>query len=275
MLAKATIARYSPAMQGPTAADLKVSLPGLYWPKNIAKYRAINAILAESQDDIAILDYGAGAGSDWPLVLRDHPHITLYCFEPSRDAAHILSQRVPVVIDESELADPPGQVDYVISFSVFEHVRDRKRYLETAKRWLRPGGKFILNYDDGHFRTKIDLAQPTSWWPAFKVEAVNRCASMLPYLGLIGKYQKRVVRRQIDALVAETGFVVAGERYENLESMKRLASTLSDEELPDFCEMWLALENQLNDRFLKNCKESMGDTANLWREMLSRTLILK
>jgi Methyltransferase domain len=57
----------------------------------------------------------------------------------------------------------PIVADFIVSFSVFEHVYNRPACLAAARRHLAPGGNFFLYYDDDHFGNSIDLNVPGSW----------------------------------------------------------------------------------------------------------------
>ena len=48
---------------------------------------------------------------------------------------------------------------FLVSFSVLEHVVDRRRYLQAARANLAPGGRAYLNYDSGHFTVDADPAE--------------------------------------------------------------------------------------------------------------------
>ena len=47
----------------------------------------------------------------------------------------------------------------VVSFSVLEHVVDRRRYFEAMRTNLRRDGCVYLNYDSGHFVADVDLVE--------------------------------------------------------------------------------------------------------------------
>lgn len=102
----------------------------------------------------------------------------------------------------------------------------------------------------------------------------NLAAPLWPAIGQIGRYQARVARADIDRLLATTGICAVESRYENLESLKRLAGSVAEGERAAFATFWLATETNLNAGFSSSVGMAMGDDALLWREMASRTLKL-
>src|SRR5215210_3290186 len=94
---------------------------------NIEKYR-ISRQLLSCPEESKILDFGAGTGSDWPEFMRRRPDLKFYFFEPNSRSRRVLERRVQ---DSGALVlrsmhDCPKEMDYVLSFSVFEHVFDRR-----------------------------------------------------------------------------------------------------------------------------------------------------
>jgi SAM-dependent methyltransferase len=245
-----------------------------YWPGNVAKHRIVETI-ARRSEPIRVLDYGAGNGGHWPELLRRWPHISLTAFEPHEPSCVQLRERFrglpnARVVSQVEQAD---QLDAVVSFSVLEHVLDRPAYVETAFRWLRPGGTFYLSYDDGHFRRKFDLSSRD--FEPIREHLRNLGAPLWPKIGKIGWYQSRVRKSDADRIIADAGFEVVGERYENIESMKRLACAMPVQDRAAFMDFWMNMETELNARFAISGNERWGDANMLWREMGTRTLELR
>jgi cyclopropane fatty-acyl-phospholipid synthase-like methyltransferase len=162
--------------------------PGVQsWYGNIAKMRIIDEIVSSPGDKV-VLDFGAGTGGGWADTLQHHPEIKLYCYEPSRSAV-TLAERVPSanIISQEKLNDGSLNVDYIVSFSVLEHVYDRRAYLEAVHKHLAKSGKLFLNYDDGHFRKALDLNAPAHWADNLREHLTNTWANVWPNLGMIGK----------------------------------------------------------------------------------------
>jgi hypothetical protein len=151
-----------------------------------------------------------------------------------------------------------------VSFSVFEHVYDRRGYLANARRWLKPEGRFFLNYDDGHFRD-----------PSSRAEALrNRLSPILPLMGQLGHFQARVNRDDADKMITNEGFEIVAIRYENLRSLKALSKTIPADQRAAFARFWIDVEERLNSQFAVEGALCLGDRVNLWQEMGSRTLEL-
>ncbi len=255
----------------------------LYWLGNSAKVKIIGDVLKQVQESpstkILIFDYGCGAAGDWPAILSDHSNLELVAYDPSRSSIAAAKTRLQgfnaTLYTGDELDGVTFKARFVASFSVFEHVYNRRKYLQTAKDHLAADGIFYLNYDDGHFRNFLDLNAPRLWPNQLSVWLHNRLAEPLARAGYISQFQKRVNRANIDRLIAELGFDVQREFYSNLRSLKDMEKSIPDDKLEDFMRVWLALEDELNAHFLvEGQQEVLGDTANLWRFMGSRTLVL-
>ncbi len=175
----------------------------LYWFGNAAKAKIIQEILRdiskrEIGNRVLIFDYGCGTGGDWPRVLNDYPSIHLVGYDPNRSAIEVAKTRLQgfsaELLTGDQLQSMPFLADYIVSFSVFEHVYDRLAYLQTAKTHLAEDGIFYLNYDDGHFRNMLDLNAPRAWPVTLRVWLHNLLSSSLAKLGWKAQFQRRVPR---------------------------------------------------------------------------------
>lgn len=250
-----------------------------YWVGNVAKARIVGEILKilKGRDTLTVFDFGAGRGGDWPKILKLYPRLNLIFYEPDDVARRELKKAVKgtnAQVLGSDVDEIDVRADVIVSFSVFEHVFDRKAYLRKAKESLANDGIFFLNYDDGHFRNIFDLRAPETWWAAAKGWLKNAGAFLWPHIDRMGWYQTRVTRSEADFLVREAGFEVRLDRYENLGNFKRLSKLIAAEQRDEFVKFWMAVESQLNKQFIKEVGNEMGDTNNLWRVMASRTLEL-
>lgn len=251
----------------------------LYWTGNAAKARIIARILEDKRPGLTVLDYGAGRGGDWPTIMQNHRRLKLVCYEPDESAASMLRSALsglPArVLTAAEFETTQLQADYIVSFSVLEHVLDRRAYLANAKRLLVPDGAFHLNYDDGHFRTALDLDEAREWKLNVTETIRNRVSGLWPHIGRQHLYQSRVRRLDIVRMISAAGLVIAEERYDNLKSLKQLSKTIPPDRMQEFARWWIEAEDRLNQRFRAQTEERMGDDVNLWREMGSRTLVLR
>jgi len=252
----------------------------LYWPGNAAKTRVIRDIAqrAVNKPSVVIFDYGCGEAAHWRAVLDSCPNFYLiaYDLDPrARHAArkHLAGLRAEVLDDVEHIR---FQADYIVSFSVFEHVYDRKHYLTLAKQALAPEGLFYLNYDDGHFRVWLDLSDVSSWGVNLRVLLHNILAPLLAKAGYKTKFQARVYKEELHRLLELVGFEVYEEFYGNIGCLKGLYKYITQNKIGDFMNMWISFEEQLNERFREKLGENYaGDDVNLWRFMGSRTLVLR
>lgn len=253
----------------------------LYWLGNSAKTKIIRDILQKTQNDqeVIIFDYGCGSGGDWPSILANHPNIKLFGYEPSQKSFELAKQRLgsfdAQLMTGESIDQLPCKADFIVSFSVLEHVYDKSHYLSTAKKYLNNNGLFYLNYDDGHFRNYLDLNQPNLWWYEIKEWIRNLLAQPLASVGKYSLFQQRVECRTIDELVNKFGFSAVEIFYSNLRSFKSLCKTLPKDKQEDFSIMWLEVEDTLNTKFSLEGTIYLGDPTNIWSEMGSRTLVLR
>jgi len=173
----------------------------LYWTGNAAKARIVAQILDEAgpKREALIFDYGCGAGGDWPNVLGDYPNLKLAYYDPDSKAMAKAGQRLSghrtQALTAADLAQgPPLEADFIVSLSVLEHVHDRRGYLKIAARHLSSSGLFFLNYDDGHFRNRLDLNRP--WQSSDQIKEWLRNLASRPLVAArsVSRFQRRVCR---------------------------------------------------------------------------------
>jgi len=251
-----------------------------YWFGNIAKYRIVRNILnsIDSKNPTTIFDYGAGKGGDWPRVLKDNPNIHLICYEPHQPFFDELSKSLKNYNCQCYSDDSINSLqfcaDFIVSFSVLEHCRDRKEYLMNASRLLSKNGVFYLNYDDGHFRKKIDLCSPSERKEAVDLINCWNTNSRKQEVSQDKLYERRVIKKHLDTLLLDIGFKTIDTRYENLEAFKNLVKTVPPNLVEQFHDFWIDVENKLNERYSFNISRKFGDTINLWDCMASCTMTL-
>lgn len=259
----------------------KVKTDKLYWLGNAAKTKIFQELSskADGKKSLTVFDYGCGAGGDWPAFLADHKGVKLLLYDPHEPSLKAAAKRLKGfdahLVTEQELAEGKLKADVVVSLSVLEHVADKALYLGNIKRHLKTSGVCYLNYDDGHFRTLLDLNSPTTWLSALVTQMTNLLASVWLALGLEHRFQKRVHKDELDQLLSQCGLKTERVFYSNLLNLKQLHKTIPKGKSQDFSKLWLELEEQLNQDFLVEGERVMADQVNLWQVMVSRTVILK
>lgn len=251
-----------------------------YWLGNIEKTRILDEVIYFSDEPRKVLDYGAGKGGDWVSVLQDHPNLFLYAYEPalnSRDELIDKFQGVENVkcISETELKTLTN-IDFIVSFSVFEHVIDKENYLRNAYDALKRNGIFYLNYDDGHFRGVLDF---------YRFDQLKKVIREFIYhwkfrKGIGSKspdqYRLRIPIEEAEKLVKDAGFKISSVRYGNLTNFKDLTKTVQVEQKEAFVDFWISVEDELNAKFMTTMQETRyGSKRNLWSVMVSVTLALQ
>ncbi len=175
------------------------------------------------------------------------------------------------------MSDCPIGIDYIVSFSVFEHVFDRVGYLAECSRVLAGDGRIFLNYDDGHFRFNFAINQGVPILQNLmqgREVISNLIRPVAARAWLVRFYQARVTEAIIDKLVRRADLRIVSKRFANLVSMKRLAKMIEANSVEAFHETWLRLEDELNHAVTFCPSSAMGHKDARWLEMPSCTLIL-
>jgi SAM-dependent methyltransferase len=258
-----------------------LSISRHYWQGNAAKSRVISDLLHRiSGREVVVFDYGCGGAGDWPQILADNPNLRLYGYEPHSPSFRIAVDRLKGLRAEIFTGDCitslSFKADYIVSFSVFEHVFDRRAFLAHASRLLASDGLFYLNYDDGHFRNLIDLAESSTWWGAVRVRLHNLLAVPLANLGKVSRFQQRVTSQDVIQLTGDAGFVIDDFEYHNFYGFKELFKVIDPKLQSEFSRFWIDIELELNSRFRSEMASvKNGDRVNLWSQMVSRTMWLR
>ena len=93
------------------------------WFGNSAKFRIINEI--SKFPDASILDFGAGTGRNWINILKKIPTLKVCLFEPDPVVYLQLKENLKEMGPNATIVDTLDGVDtfdFILSFSVFEHV---------------------------------------------------------------------------------------------------------------------------------------------------------
>ena len=258
------------------------SMRPLYWLGNVAKTSVVDQMLSSLQINgpLVIFDYGCGDGGDWPHILRQYPHIKLIGYEPDSRSSQSAQRRLDGHNAEIHTGDAitslQFRADFIVSFSVFEHVYGRTEFLIHAKRLLADEGTFFLNYDDGHFRYVVDLARPSTWGVPLREWLRSTISPPMAALGITRRYQRRVIADEVDLLIATAGFSIQHVAYHNLACLKQLFKTIHPHQREVFVRHWLEAELALNGDCAANLTGPLyGDRVNLWQHMPTRTLCLR
>lgn len=251
-----------------------------YWQGNIEKIRILDEVLSSGDGPVKVLDFGAGRGGDWVNVLQDNPNLFLYAYEPAISSRRELIEKFTGVenvqcISEDELKILKD-IDYIVSFSVFEHVVDKRNYLKLAYDALKQNGIFYLNYDDGHFRGVLDF---------YRFDELKKVIREFIYhwrfrKGIGSKnpdeYRHRVTLEEAGNLIKDAGFTIGSVRFGNLSNFKDLTKTVPEGSKEEFADFWLSVEDELNTRFKTTMQTPLyGGKCNLWSVMGSVTMALQ
>jgi|688.fasta_scaffold404232_1 hypothetical protein len=250
----------------------------LYWPGSVAKFSIANQIYKIAKDSdgpIIAADLGAGMGGDWPKLVEDLPNLTIHLWEPHTLTANALaklvsSNRFQVHEDLSEMN---GIADIGTSLSVLEHVRHIEEHFRQADKVLKPGGKFFMNFDDGHFRHEVkNIYAPSNFVLPVKESLRTIISKFFPTLIPVNKYQKRVLYKDFKCACANSSLILDRIECSQLPSIKGVAKLFKkpENQLP-FLNSWLDFETEIQNLI----KQEHGAKAEeiIWNLLPARTAI--
>lgn len=223
------------------------------------------AAQAEARDGaLTILDLGCGTGANFIELLKRYPGVRYTGVEPSGAACAEARRILPpaqATIHQSYAYDVMGRLvqepfDVVVSFSVLEHVYRRPAYLKAARDCLKADGRFLINYDAGHFVNPNGI----------KERAKNIIGPLLAPLGIERYYQRFVPEAEFRADAANAGLEILEARAFNT-GLKGIHKLIPPEHSAEHMRRWLDYELWL---------DTIGtpyrdDLARIWR---SRNFIL-
>jgi SAM-dependent methyltransferase len=234
-------------------------VPGQLTHGNAAKLYCLQLLdEAASRTDGAfrIVDLGCGDARNFVELARRRPEISYVGIEPSSEAAAAARRALPsaeiVNAPAYDVRREPG--DAAVSFSVLEHVVDRRRYIETLRAHVTPGGRAYLNYDVGHFTTDRGFTE--------RLRAA--AGSTLAWLGNEAHYRAKLREGELENFLDGAGFHVVDDKGFNTE-LKVSWRNVRASDRDAFMERWLALELALNE-------DGVGWESGIFR---TRNLVLE
>jgi SAM-dependent methyltransferase len=232
---------------------------------NVAKYyvrKQLEPKLREAPSPVTIVDLGCGTGSQWQWLYDGYrDRVRFHGIEPNARDVEIARRRFP---GWNFLAAPAYtqtgiEADFLTSLSALEHVYRRKEFFATARRLLKPGGTFFLNYDNGHF---FDQGRLRIW-----------ASQVAAKFGYERHYLAFVQQDEAEALIRDAGFDVVLELNFHQATRKEFAKVLGPGAQEPYHEAWLEYELRVNELLKSNA--SALATANSNRIILSKLFVLK
>ena len=250
----------------------------LYWPGSVAKFSIANQIykIAKSSNGpIVAADLGAGMGGDWPKLVEDLPNLTVHLWEPhipTAKALRELSKSSRLLVHEN-LREMDGIADIGSSLSVLEHVRHIEEHFIQAEKVLKPGGKFFMNFDDGHFRHEAkNVFSPKDFVLPIKESLRTIVSKVFPTLIPVNKYQKRVSYEDFKIACMKSSLVLERIDCSQLPSIKGVAKLFNQptNQLP-FLNAWLDFENEIQ-RLIESEHGAKAE-KKIWELLPARTAV--
>jgi SAM-dependent methyltransferase len=217
-------------------------MSGLLTVANAAKLyclQLLDAAAEEQEGEFRILDLGCGDGRNFVELLRRRSNVRYVGVEPSRRAAESARALLP----EAEILNAPASglrlepADAVVSFSVLEHVVDRRSYLRTIAENLTPTGRVYLNYDSGHFHADATLDE----------RARALAGRLLARMGNETHFRAAVQDEDFQALVEAIPLRIVDDKGFNTD-LKVAYRSVPEDQRETFMQSWLAFELELNAR---------------------------
>jgi 2-polyprenyl-3-methyl-5-hydroxy-6-metoxy-1,4-benzoquinol methylase len=237
------------------------------------KHEFLNLINANSK----VLDLGCGEAGYWESILAAHPNLRLFLYEPDKARLSVARSRVHGnnVSFVSDLGKLSSSFDFIFSFSVLEHVWDKDQFFKDISALLAENGVAVINYDDGHFRSHV--YRNRSHFFRIKNSAKTKLGALWKFFGVYSKYQRPVNPQELVELIEKHGLEISHQEYSLFEDFKKFGKNLTESEHDEIYEALKLLELTLNRIY--NSKEPEKDSLSihndLWKVMMSRTLILK
>ena len=210
---------------------------------NTAKLYCLNWLekyLTDHPAPIRILDLGCGEGLNFVKLLQKYAARVSYTgIEPDEKNCQLARENLrglPATVIKSygyKLSDKlSGEYDFVVSFSVLEHVFRRLAYLKTVKEYLAPAGYFLINYDAGHF-------------VAGRERLKNMVGPFLALFGLEKYYQSFVKEEDFCEFIDLVGLKIIDQKFFNTK-LKGVAKIISPANSEEFMGKWFNYELWLN-----------------------------
>jgi SAM-dependent methyltransferase len=211
--------------------------PRLNTTGNTAKDYCLRLVAerVEAEPELVVVDLGCGDGRNVEPLLAEHPRLRYLGIDPSADAIARARERLAPYDAQLQtgraydvrLAD----ADFVLSFSVLEHVHERAPYVRSIARNLKPDGSALVNYDAGHF-----AARSERWKGPLR--------RALAAAGRDAHYQAPVREDEFARLADTAGLQIEESRFFNTH-LKELYKLVPDKQR--FAEEWLRTELELNE----------------------------
>jgi SAM-dependent methyltransferase len=212
---------------GPLATGNAAKLYCLRW---------VERLIGQRDAPIRILDLGCGRALNFVELLGRHPQTRYVGIEPIADEVRLARENLQGFDAEVLQGDAydaherlAERFDVVVSFSVLEHVYRREAYLSAARECLAVDGRFLINYDAGHFRL-----------PSPRDRLKNVVGPLLARAGREHHYQRFVPEQEFLELARRAGLRVAEARAFNTH-LKGIYRIVPEPARAEFMERWLEL----------------------------------
>ena len=204
--------------------------------------RWIERLIEEREAPVRILDLGCGRALNFVELLRRHPRTRYVGIEPLAGEVRLARENLhgfEAEILQGDAYDAHERLaerfDVVVSFSVLEHVYRRADYLRAGRECLAEDGRFLINYDAGHFLL-----------PSVRDRVKNLAGPLLARAGREHHFQRFVAEQEFLELARSTRLRVIESRAFNTR-LKDVYRLVPEAARPEFMERWLDLELWLSE----------------------------
>jgi ubiquinone/menaquinone biosynthesis C-methylase UbiE len=213
---------------------------------NVAKLYCLNWIdryLSKNLHPVSLLDVGSGRSLNFVMLLKKHPHLSYVGVEPSSTCCE--AARANLAGLNATIINAFGynltkivatkSFHLITSFSVLEHVYQRKLYIESISRLLKSEGYFLINFDAGHF------VAPTGVRERLK----TALAPLKAFFGFERNYQSFVRIEDFRSFAYQAGLKILEQKSFNT-ALKQVYRQIPEQDRDEFMQRWLDIELWVN-----------------------------
>ena len=119
-----------------------------------------------------LVEVGPGFGTFCAVAIESKAFREVLAIEPTPELAAACRSRGVKVIEKrvEDVGEEAGSADVLVSFEVIEHLFEPRRFLENAKKLVKPGGLLVLSCPNGE---GFDIAMLGAGSQAVDAEHVN------------------------------------------------------------------------------------------------------
>jgi SAM-dependent methyltransferase len=132
------------------------------------RVQRVSQFIEKEDKKKVLLDVGAGQGFFFDLMRVQFPDFEYRVIEPNNLLAETcVAKGYKTIVDFIENVNEwQKEIDFIICFEVFEHIREPENFLQQFKKLLKPGGKILITSLSGdgldikYLKENADIVAP-------------------------------------------------------------------------------------------------------------------